>query len=692
MADSADLVQETHALADVKDAIADLPGYLAPACSTTEGLTAARQRLGALTERTASLTPVDQSHCRDLLLSCVGTIFPNTTQQCLKATRNGTACQNQSSDSVGGLSCSLHKGAVFTHTGEGRGVRNLCCSPGCSTRLDAENLGCIGCTRGMCEDHYAAATESVPDAKHFQGVCSICLGQNPSLTELLFQLSNDDETNTKLLVFYVPEMETMPALCDHIEIYLATSPSHLVLDPHMQLHYPPLQATPVRRGRSTQPSTIGQTPSAPPPRAAAASLGVKLEAGTRHPAPGAPPAGAGFSVAAPADQTTQERLDALTHLSSNLSLNPQMTVTELIEALRHRQGSSAADLRGRLPHVAAGVPSGPNSGAANLSEVTQLLATTHLASNNLHDVPGTISTVHPSFSKVIQLLRKADVHSTGDLEGASDVLGLGPTKQQQLVNHALHGRQRADSSDSFHNTPGKMSLVYDHEEGQTVATSSQTERGYPTAPDLAKWGHTCEEFFRQLRLWREGIFHPGHPHYGFAKEMIDLHAGVNIFIHTQLGAHMMAGLTFSEAYMACVFFFQEALQGISKATGSELQRRMVAIGQADPVTQHILASHTNLFINSTPYTAKAILFVQGSSATKKGDKGKGAKPDRENPRERPAGACSLCGKSNCGGYFAPGYLCTNAITVRCRQCNFLHARTGRRKSPCGAPEPAAASE
>ena len=144
--------------------------------------------------------------------------------------------------------------------------------------------------------------------------------------------------------------------------------------------------------------------------------------------------------------------------------------------------------------------------------------------------------------------------------------------------------------------------------------------------------------------------------------------------------------------MTVVFFFTEALDGISRATNSELQNRLITIGQADPVTQNTLALHTTLFLNSTPHLGKAITFVQGNLANKKGDKGKGGKPDREPPRDRTTGACSLCGKANCPGYFAPNYSCTNPITVRCRLCNFAHARSGKRKSPCGAAEPPPATE
>jgi len=655
----------------------------------SEGITALRAKLAALFERIATLTAGAQTACRQALLCAVGDIFPNTTTTCSKATRTGTACQNSSSVTVGNIACLQHFPFSFSHSGEDRGVRGACSAPGCTASLGSANLGCLGCHRGICEDHYAQSTETVPDVENFQGVCAVCLAQNPALTELTFLLSNFDGASTGLLVFYHPDVDTLQGLSERLETYLLSPARYMVISPHLQLYYPPVQATPVRRARPAPLSPGGQTPSAGPPRPLGALLGAAGAAGLARAPIAATRPGTGPGMNIQPDQTTQGRLNDLTDHAAALSLQPQMTVADLLAALRQRNTSTAAP-PGHATHAAGGAPPDAGTISHDVTQLIQQLGNTHVRSDtSLSDLAGTV--IHPTFAKLITFLKSKNVHETGDLDCFSDHLGLGSTKLHQLLNQAVHGHPRADHSELYNSTPGKLGLVYSEDEGHTLMVSSQSERQYPTLADLTRWCHRQGEGLSQLRHWREGIFDPSHPHYAFAKKMINLQIGSNVLIHALLAAHMQAGHSFQVAYMASVFFYTDALDGISRATDSELQNRLITIGQADPVTQNTLAFHTTLFLNSTPHLTKATAFVQGNLANKK-DKGKGGKPEREPPRDRTPGACPLCGKSNCPGYFAPNYSCTNPITTRCRLCNFAHARSGKRKSPCGAAEPLPASE
>jgi hypothetical protein len=234
-----------------------------------------------------------------------------------------------------------------------------------------------------------------------------------------------------------------------------------------------------------------------------------------------------------------------------------------------------------------------------------------------------------------------------------------------------------------------MAFVYTDEEGHSLASFSQSERQYPTATNLARWSYNLRELYQQLRSWGKGIFHRDHPQHSYATRVIDLHAGINAFITALLQTHTQAGYAWKEAYMATVYFYRDHLVNLSKTVGSELQHRMIEIGRSDPAIQPVVAGQTALFVNTTPYLTMGVEFVQ-ASAPKAKEKAK-PKASREPPRESTPGACSLCKKPGCPGYNAPDYLCTNPIKAECRRCHFPHALRGRRKSPCGAPEPSTPS-
>jgi hypothetical protein len=400
-----------------------------------------------------------------------------------------------------------------------------------------------------------------------------------------------------------------------------------------------------------------------------------------------PAPGPGYRV--PLDQTAQERHHDLLTQAASLALQPTFTAVDLLNAA---QQLSAAGSRGPLVGpplaVAGGVQAEPGN-SSNANSLAALLARTNLntSATDTDSRGENLSSDDLLYSRCFTFIEKHGGHETGDFSFATDFLGLGTTKAQQQFNSILHGTQRADASDLFSNTPGKMGIVYDQDEGNTLGAFSQTERRYPEAGYLERWGLDRGEFFVQLPLsYHKGVFHPSHPHYSHTIRMIHLYAGTNAFIHALILSLTQSGLPFKVSYMAAVFFYQSVLQGLDRSRGSELTLRMITIGQATRANQRYLAAHAVLYLNTGLYVQKAQDFVGASPPVSKKPEKEKKKLDREAPRERP-GACPLCKKTDCAGYQAPSYLCENPIKTPCRLCSFLHARSGRRKSPCGAPEP-----
>ena len=87
-------------------------------------------------------------------------------------------------------------------------------------RLGESDLSCILCNRGICDPHFRAATLDVPSAQQFQGVCAVCLAQNPSLSELVYLLTSHGQSGTALLVFHNPQADG--ELGDHLETLLTS--------------------------------------------------------------------------------------------------------------------------------------------------------------------------------------------------------------------------------------------------------------------------------------------------------------------------------------------------------------------------------------------------------------------------------------------------------------------------------------
>ena len=691
MADSAGPVPD-----DVTSALADVSVSLEAARSlTAEHIGPLRDQLLAFDERVKGLTSPSRTTCQQLLLQAVGTIHPNNSAKCHKPTRTGTACQNAVSPATGNLTCLLHQHLAFPFSGEGAGVRGTCSTGGCNMRLGESDLSCILCNRGICDAHFSAASLDVPSAQQFQGVCAVCLAQNPSLSELVYMLTSHGQSGTALLVFHNPQADG--ELGDHLETLLTSRTDdsvRLAMDQEMLNHFPPVVATPLRRARAIPPAAVSQTPLAGAPSRLDGPVGLNA-------APAAPAAPLGLPAGAvpvrgyhaPYDQTAQERNNDLFTRAAAMSINPTFTVAELMSAVQLQNPGHPGPLVGPSAAGAGVAPQEttlPSSGT-----LSDLLARVNLGPNSLDsNIRGASLAQASPFYLCFALIEKQGGHETGEISFAADCLGLGSTKLMQQMNVLIHGHQRADGSDVFAHTPGKMGLVYSTEHGHTLEPCQQTERLFPDPAFLAQWGLDHGEFLHQLLSYSKGVFHPSHPLHPYMIKKIQLYIGMTAFIHALIRSLTQSGLTFKVSYMTAVFFYQSVLYGLERAQGSELQTRMISIGQAEKVSQSVLAGHAVLYLNTAPFVQKAQDFVGTPTAPPrkpdKPDKEK-KKPDKEAPRER-SGSCPLCKRADCAGYQAPSYLCENPIKTPCRLCNFLHARSGKRKSPCGAPEPPLSQE
>ena len=689
MADPAGQIPE-----DVVGALGELAAAISVQTFGPASASDIKSKLVALGERVANEDSPVQTETRKRWHRLLSQRFHNTQPVCYKPTRTGTSCQHEVSPATGGLTCPHHSTYGFPFSDEGLGVRHRCCADGCSNPLTQNHLGCQTCTQGICDVHYAEATQNVEGPQFFQGSCAVCYAQNPDLADFLYLLSTVGEPSVGLLIFYNERVNESDALCNRLETCLETLPAgtHITIDPSTKLHFPPRQPTPLRRGRAVPPNPGEQTPAAGFTR-----TGNPEEATGEAPAhsQGAPPplrttAAATLGLNVPTGQTAEDRNANLLNFATANSINPNMTVTELMSLLQGAPGTSAAGaLLGTAPALAG---TGQPALRGQQASITDLVQRTGALNLNANTAPGAsganLPNVHPSYNPVLKKLESCGVHESGDLETVLDLMGFGATKLHQHVNQVLHGFPRVDASDAQSLFPGKMAFIYNDEGGHAITPHSSAERQFPSPANFSKWNQTTADFLRQLPLWRKGVYVSNHPLHSHAIREVHLLTGINAFIPALIHALTQVGYTFKEAYMTLVYLHRSVFAGLTKSTGSELQNRMIEIGSALPTIQPAIAAQVALFMNTSFFTQAAVEFVRAAEPKPKDkpkDKG------RDSTRERPD-LCSLCKKPGCPGYNNPTYLCTNPIKSECRLCNFRHARTGKRKSPCGANEPAPSAQ
>jgi hypothetical protein len=388
----------------------------------------------------------------------------------------------------------------------------------------------------------------------------------------------------------------------------------------------------------------------------------------------------------PTGQTAEERNANLLNFATANSINPNMTVAELVSLLQGVPGTSTT---GALLGSAS-APAGTSEPAlrgqqASIADLAQRTGALNLNANTASGAPGAnLPPVHPVYDPVLVKIESSGIHENGDLVTALDLMGFGATKLHQHVNQALHGFPRADACDAQSLFPGKTAFIYNDEGGHAITPHSSSERQFPSPANFSKWNQTLADFLRQLPLWRKGVYVSSHPLHSHAIRVLHLLTGINAFIPALIHTLTQVGYTFKEAYMTLVYLHRSVFAGLSKSTGSELQNRMIEIGSALPTIQPAIAAQVALFMNTSFFTQAAVEFVR---AIEPKPKDKPKDKSRDSTRER-SDLCTLCKKPGCPGYNNPTYLCTNPIKSECRLCNFRHARTGKRKSPCGANEPA----
>ena len=171
-------------------------------------------------------------------------------------------------------------------------------------------------------------------------------------------------------------------------------------------------------------------------------------------------------------------------------------------------------------------------------------------------------------------------------------------------------------------------------------------------------------------------------------ELLHITIGVVLFLRELLSSQQASGRSYEVAHITVLFYHEKHLNSITLHPGSELNRRMLAIGSADPLTQTAAAQGVVLLTADYDNIRTAEEFVAAKNAGKGRDSEGGPLKDKKKKtrtapeRTERTGPCVLCGKPDCPGYEYENYLCTNEITLPCSRCGVLHARTGTRKIPC----------
>ena len=681
---------------DVAQAIEDLGLPTSHQISHLFALTAAevrtfRERYTALHERLAQLEPDVKKQCQTQLLHHFATAFPKTGA-CGCVTRAGQDCTSQPTEAGGGLVCGRHvHEALRLPDGTGP-VRGRCQE--CKGPLDSDALGCIRCPRALCTNCAKATTGHLPGESVYSGVCSICTASNPSLTIFTYLVGRSDDENLVIFqanhdVFDLDGLfeSSCSLLSAHDQVYLNTT---------VQDHFPPVY-TPQRQRRTPSRSA----PPAPLPTGDGTGTAAAVAMASQ-----APPAGAAGG-APPAPTTTQERLDRLLQHTAagaaGISFSPE-EIQQLQRAVQSTQPFHAGGTNVLTPIAppAGTAPPPPSSNDANHAAIIQALAALAIRSQPGTSGGGATTTgehfTAPStaYQQIFNFLGEIGHFARAEFHSWFDPLGTGETKRKQLANTHLFGSSRADMDRATYLAPGNQGLVYDAHSEQNVITTRSSQRQLPAMHTILNRFPQWLTLLQSLKQCEHGVYKTSHPQHEAAMELLNITIGTVLFLKELLASQLASGRTYEVAYIIVLFYHEKHLGSVTLHPGSELNKRMLAIGSADPLSQTAAAQGVVLLTADYDNIRSAEEFVAARN-TGKGRDSEGGPPKDKKKKTRTApertertertGLCGLCGKADCPGYEYDSYLCTNEITQPCTRCGALHARKGPRQTACAPRAP-----
>ena len=658
---------------------------------SADAVRAYRDRFTALFERFSQLEPDVKKQAQTQLLRRVAAVFPKTGA-CGCVTRAGQDCTSQTSETGGGLACGRHVlEALRLPDGTGP-VRGLCQE--CKGPLDPDALGCIRCPRALCTSCAKATTGHLPGEAVYCGACTICTASNLGLTIFTYLLGRSDEENLVIFqanhdAFDLDELleSSSSLLSDYDQVYLNTT---------VRDQFPPV-FTPQRQRRT--PSR--PAPPAPPPTGDGAGTAAADAMASQ-----APPAGA-TGGAPPAPTTTQERLDRLLQHTaagaSGISFSPE-EIQQLRGAVQGTQPSQAGGTNVPTPNAstAGTAPPPPSSNEASHAAIMQALSALAIRSQPSPPGGGATTTgehfTAPSsaYQEIFNFLGDIGHFTRAEFNSWFDPLGTGETKRKQLANNCLYGSSRADLDRTTHLAPGNQGLVYDAHTEQNVIATRSSQRSLPAMHTILTRFPQGLTLLQSLKQCGHGVYKTSHPKHEAAMELLHITVGVMLFLRELLASQLASGRTYEVAYVVVLFYHEKHLSSVTLHPGSELNKRMHAIGSADPLSQTAAAQGVVLLTADYDNIRSAEEFVAARNIGKGRDSEGGppkdkkkktrTAPERTERTER-TGACVLCGKADCPGYEYDNYLCTNEITLPCSRCGVLHARTGTRKTACAPVAP-----